>query len=369
MATTILKTSNDYSNLVGYEYLDPFKRLCLEAALKTSNRFVKQEPLTLGESASVVWDNHGNGTATVIEGLGTKSIIAQVMYELTKDPSGFSAIARDNAAMILNDLITVGAIPTTINMYMAVGNAELLKDEVRNRAIVDGFLQACLESNVLWTGGETPALRDIIISTEFDFAGSATGMVFKDTILHGDKICPEDRIILIESSGVHANGISAARGIVSSLSDGYLHKMPSGQLYGKALLKPTANYVPIMNRIIDEKIELHYAVNITGHGLRKLMRAVKPLHYVVERLFPVLEEFLVIQKHNSYTMESMYLNYNMGQGFALYAPQSSVKRIIEICNEYNLSAIDAGYIKADTSKKLSLVEPQIFVEGSSLDIR
>ncbi len=82
---------------------------------------------------------------------------------------------------------------------------------------------------VAWGGGETPALAGIVESGRIDLAASCTGLINpKERLSVGDKLGPGDAIVLLASSGIHANGLSLARKLVERLPQGYLTPVATG---------------------------------------------------------------------------------------------------------------------------------------------
>ena len=89
--------------------------------------------------------------------------------------------------------------------------------------------------------GPAQHLAGIVAEGRIDLAAACTGLVNPKTRLSlGDALAPGDAIVLLESSGIHANGVSLARKLVERLPQGYLTDMPESALgYGEALLAPT----------------------------------------------------------------------------------------------------------------------------------
>src|SRR6185437_8881141 len=99
----------------------------------------------------------------------------------------------------------------------------------------------------------------------------------------------------------------------------------------------------------NEGVDLHYVVNITGHGWRKLMRAPQPFAYVIKDLPPQQLIFDFLQKHGPVSDYEAYGNFNMGAGLALYVPPSNtdlVRRVAK-ANGYPLAYV-AGHIESSS---------------------
>ncbi|OUE31302.1 Phosphoribosylformylglycinamidine cyclo-ligase [Clavibacter michiganensis] len=151
-----------------------------------------------------------------MEGLGTKAILAQEYLDVAGDDH-FDAIAVDAVAAIVNDLVSVGALPVTVLAYFATGDASWYADEGRSRALLRGWAEGCRLAGASWGGGESPALPGVVVPGVLELAGCALGKVptGRRAIL-GSDIAPGDVIVFVESSGLHANGASLARRIVDT---------------------------------------------------------------------------------------------------------------------------------------------------------
>lgn len=127
----------------------------------------------------------------------------------------------------------------------------------------------------------------------------------------------------------------------------------------------------IYSRLLEELVhqtEAHYAVNITGHGWRKIMRANKLYTYFIEIVPQPQPIFDLIKKYSKSSDYDMYDSYNMGAGFALFAPQKSVEKILLIAKKFRTKAFDAGVVKKGT--KQVLIKPLgIKFSNQSLQIR
>lgn len=344
------ETPITYSSVgVNYDAMDPLKRLAQAAAKTTGlnlSRFPGAEEVeaSRGESAYVL--NLGNYLlAFTLEGLGTKSLVADEMRNIT-NKTYYDQLAQCTVAMIVNDLITVGADPAIINAYFGASNSEWFEDEERMKDLTTGWANACNLAGVAWGGGESPALTGIIEGNASELLGAGVGMIFPSNRLTlGDRLTAGDAILLIESSGIHANGLTLARRVSRLLPEGYATLLPSGRMYGEALLTPTIIYASLIRDLYNAEVDIHYMSNITGHGWRKLMRADRDLTYVIEELVPVQEEFKLIQEKANLPDEEMYKTFNMGAGYAVFLPESQVGLAKEIADQkHDLKAYQVGYV-------------------------
>lgn len=357
---------------VDYEAMDPFKRLAQKAGRETASSILRfgysEVELSRGESAYLI-DAGDHYLAHVEEGLGTKNLVADAMYRLT-GKSYYDAVAQCTVAMIVNDMITVGALPLAVAMHLAVGASGWFSDEKRSSDLIEGWKRACGLARCAWGGGETPTLRGIVHPDTAVLSGSAVGTVKpKSRLIHSANIQPGDAIVLIGSSGIHANGLTLARQIAEKLPDGYLTRLSDGRTYGEALLDPTVIYVPLIEDCFNEGVEIHYAVNITGHGWRKLMRAPQPFAYVIDHIPAPHPVFSFMQEHGPVEDREAYANLNMGAGFALYVREGDVGKLVSIARSHGLSALHAGTISSDKMKKVLIRPLGLEYLGSTLGVR
>lgn len=357
-----MKSKINYSETgVDYSVLDPIKKMAQVAGKQTVKDF-PEVTSSRGESA-YVWEEQDCYRAFVVEGLGTKNLIAD---ELGR---GYKAIAQDTVAAIVNDILTVGATPQVVNAYFATGDPNWFANIERSKELIEGFAEACGMAGAVWGGGETPGLAGIINPETIDLAGACIGIIQPKTRLTaGDKIQGGDVILLIESSGIHANGLSLARAVADKLPEGYETKLPDGTTYGETLLTPTYIYATLIKELFDSGVDIHYMVNITGHGFRKLMRANRDFTYMINQLPPVPPIFDFIKEHSESSDEEMYSNFNMGAGFAIYLPAEQAEKALAIVTKHNLKAWSAGIIQTGP-KKVIIVPKNITFEAETLGVR
>ena len=366
------KDQDSYSHSgVDYSKMDPVKLLAQSKAKSTAKNlkaFDAHEVVASRGESAYVWEEADSYRALVIEGLGTKNLIADEVRKLT-GKTHYDAIAQDAIAMVVNDLIVVGALPQVVNAYFAVGNSDWLTDEVRAKDLINGWAKACDLAGAAWGGGETPTLKDIVEPQAIDLGGCAVGIIKdKNNLVLGDKLRAGDKVVLVESSGMHANGVTLIRSHAQKNPAIYAEKLPDGRLFGEALLTPTPIYVALVRSLQQAKIDLHYMVNITGHGWRKLMRANEAFTYSMDYLPEVQPEFAVIQKMSGVTEEEMYGNYNMGAGFALYVAAKDADKVVKTANQVGFKAWIAGDVEAGP-KQVIIKSKKITFSEESLGVR
>ncbi|MCS6996400.1 MAG: AIR synthase-related protein [Casimicrobiaceae bacterium] len=356
---------------VHYETIDRVKRLAQQAAASTASALrnfgLSELSASRGESAYVI-DLGDRYLASIVECLGTKVLVADALYAAT-GVSHYAAIAQDTIAMAVNDLITVGATPLIVQAYWAAGSSDWFSDERRAGDLIRGWRAACERCGVAWGGGETPALSGVVVEGTIDLAAGCVGTVYpKSRLTLGERLAAGDAIVLLASSGIHANGVSLARKIASRLPEGYQTRLDDGRSLGEALLTPTALYSPVTEALARAGIELHYAVNITGHGWRKLLRHPADWTYVIEMLPPVPTELAFIAREAGLDAREAYGTFNMGAGFALFVAARDAARAAEIARDQGVAAWIAGHVEAGP-KRLRIAPMGVIYDGADLQLR
>ena len=329
--------------------LDASKRSALGEALATSHWLAAGGARAVdgsrGEPAFVL-RFAGSTLAFVLETLGTKSIVAREYHELA-GVNRFDHVAYDTVAAVLNDLICVGALPLVVNAYFATGSSAWYEHAERADALLAGWRRACDDAQCAWGGGESPSLVDLLAPAEIELAGSALGFVPPPSEpLLGEALAPGDEIVLLASSGLHANGASLARRIAARLPRGLLTELPDGATFGEALLAPSVLYVELLRRLLgDAKVRLTYLSHITGHGLLKLMRPQRELTYRIRALPPVPPVLAFLAAQAELDAAAAHSTLNMGAGFGVYCRPGGGARVVAAAEELGLGALLAGDVE------------------------
>lgn len=266
------------------------------------------------------------------DGVGTKIEIA---IKLNK----FDTVGIDCVAMCVNDILCHGAKPLFFLDYIACGKL----DSLIASDIVKGVSEGCLQSYASLIGGETAEMPGMYDLGDYDLAGFAVGIVDEDKIIDGSKIKEGDALIGITSSGVHSNGYSLVRKVVTNYDE-----VLEGRTLGEILLEPTKIYVkPVL--ALMEKFDIHGMSHITGGGFYENVPRMFKDNFTAEikkDSFPrqPIFQYLI---NNGVDEYHMFNTFNMGIGMVL-AVDSSVKN--DVINElkalgeeaYEIGKVQAG---------------------------
>lgn len=357
---------------VRYDMLDAFKRACQQAAANTVDALKAHdlaEPASIrGESAYLI-ETPDEFLAHVEEGLGTKNLVADAMLKLI-GKSYYRNIGIDTVATMVNDLITCGALPISIAMHAAVGDSRWFENGDRANRLAQGFAEGCVESNAVWGGGETPALKGIVEPDGIVLAGSALGRIKpKSNRITGD-VRDGDAVVLLASTGVQTNGLTLCRAIAERLPQGYLTKMSDGRAFGEGLLDASAIYVRFIAECQKANLNLHYAAHITGHGWRKLMRLSEPFVYRMTQLAPPLPVFDFLERYGPVEPREMYATFNMGAGFAVYVDPADADVCLRLAEQTGHRAWLGGTVQKQGDRKaVDIVPLGITFQGETLQVR
>jgi phosphoribosylformylglycinamidine cyclo-ligase len=358
-ATSLDKAPLDYAAAgVDYAKIDALKIRAQQAARSTARNLVahgvREIERSRGESAYVT-EVGGLLIASITECLGTKALVADAV-RVFSGRTHYDTIAQDTIAMAVNDLITVGATPLSVHAYWAAGGSEWFSDTQRMEDLVRGWQAACDMCKVSWGGGETPAIGGVVEQGSVDLAASCVGIVkTRDRLMLGEKLAPGDAVVLLGSSGIHANGVTLARKLAERLHQGYTSPIADGRSFGEALLDPTVLYVPVTEALFAADVVPHYAVNITGHGWRKIMRHPSELTYRMHTLPPVPPVLAFMQREAGLDAKEAYGSLNMGAGFALFVAQSDADKAVQAARSVGVGAWNAGSVEPGSRRVI--IEP------------
>jgi phosphoribosylformylglycinamidine cyclo-ligase len=265
------------------------------------------------------------------DGVGTKLMIAEALNK-------WDTVGIDCIAMNVNDTICVNAEPTSFVDYIAIDKP----NEQITREIGIGLQKGAELSNMEIVGGEIAVLPEIVNGV--DLSGTCLGYVEKDKIITGDKCAEGDLIISLRSSGIHSNGLTLARKIVEANNIAWTDSVPGlSKKIGEELLTPTEIYVKQVLEITS-KHEVHGLVDITGGGLRNILRMKKGLQYVISDPVKPAPIFAKLQELGEVEDKEIYQTLNMSMGFTIIAPADEAE---QIAKEYKNAEIVGRVQKGD----------------------
>ena len=267
------------------------------------------------------------------DGVGTKVELASKLNNCKK-------IGIDLVAMCINDLIVQGAKPIFFLDYISVG-------KVRNKQykeLIRGIAEGCKISNCYLAGGETAEMPGIYSGNKFDLAGFAVGILEKTKILDGSKIKNKDIILGFPSNGIHSNGLSLIRKIISEKKI----NLNKNAFLKSELLKPTKIYSDIILNLHKKRF-LNGAAHITGGGLINNIIRVIPKNYQIKINLKRIKTKKIFSWINQFVEHDEMLNtFNCGVGFCVIASPKNINKIIKSSKSLNPYVIGEVTYKRNT---------------------
>lgn len=256
------------------------------------------------------------------DGVGTKLMIAKLANK--HDTVGIDAVA-----MNVNDILCTGGEALFFLDYVAF-------TKVKEKVLIDvvkGINEGCLKAGCALIGGETAQMPGMYRVGEYDLAGFCVGVVERAKIINGAKIKANDVVIGIASSGIHSNGYSLVRKVLSTYE---LKKMST------ELLKPTKIYVkPILKLLAQFPKLVHGISHITGGAFYDKISRILPKDVnvvIAKNSWKVPEIFRLIQSKGNIADKEMYSTLNMGIGLVLIVQQDCANIIMKKLSKLKLKS-------------------------------
>jgi len=300
------------------------------------------------------------------DGVGTKTAIAGAVRR-------FDTIGVDLVAMCADDVVCTGAEPVAFLDYVAVGRL----DPFNVAELVAGVADGCRQAGCSLIGGETAEHPGLMEADEFDLAGFCVGVGERSRLLDGTTARPGDAIVGLASNGLHANGYSLVRALVTerdmdlsapyrevlgrSLGDREATAALAGEpdhalsTLGEVLLTPTRIYardvLAIRAALVAGGSDVRGIAHITGGGLpgnvpRALPEALGAR--LDPRTWPMPSVMRLMGALGGLEDDELRATFNGGLGMTLVVPPDAAARTVELAHDRGIGAWVAGtVVKAD----------------------
>lgn len=254
------------------------------------------------------------------DGVGTKLLVAQRLGR-------HGTVGVDLVAMCVNDVLTAGAVPLFFLDYLATGKLE--PDVLA--AVVEGVAEGCRRAGCVLLGGETAEMPGVYGPGVYDLAGFAVGVVEREESVDGSAVREGDVLLGLSSSGLHSNGYSLVRRI---LSDPAEWEKPEphpdlGRPLGDVLLEPTRIYSRAVASVRGKR-GVHGMAHITGGGLPGNVSRILPgglqARFGAGR-WPEPAVFSLLARRGPVARAEMFRTFNMGLGWVIAADRAAAREI------------------------------------------
>ena len=267
------------------------------------------------------------------DGVGTKLLIALKTKR-------YDTIGTDLVAMCVNDILCSGAKPLFFLDYMACG--KLSVDTATK--MIEGIHKACKEADCILLGGETAEMPGMYDVGKYDLAGFAVGVVEKERIIGGYTVQDGDVIMGLRSSGLHSNGFSLVRAILTKVyGDNYFEKAPESLL--DMIMEPTKIYVDSIKKILHLSGIRGISHITVGGLLGNVHRSIPKMKKAViqSSKLPKLPIMDWIKLNGDLSDAEMYKTFNCGVGMTLVVNRNITSEICEILGD---EVVNIGHIES-----------------------
>jgi len=278
--------------------------------------------------------------ATSTDGVGTKVAIAQAIDK-------HDTIGQDLVGMVVDDIVVVGAKSLFMTDYIACG--KVVPQRIAD--IVRGIAEACAAVGVALVGGETAEHPGLLGVDDYDVAGAAVGVVDAAKLLGPQNVRPGDVVLGMQSSGLHSNGYSLVRKIVSDKGFKYTDSVAdfSGVTLGEKLLEPTALYTGVLNSLLESELgsAVHAMSHITGGGIAANIARVLPQGVALDvdrTTWAPQDVFKVLAGWGGFSLESVEGTWNLGLGQAVVVEASKAEAVASSLTKLGVHTWNLGSI-------------------------
>ena len=287
----------------------------------------------------------GGGRAPLLvasaDGVGTKVKVAVEAGRL-------DTVGHDLVNHCVNDVLVQGALPLFFLDYVAFGKL----DPVAVEAVVAGVAAGCRENGCALIGGETAEMPGVYTPPDFDLAGFIVGSVEEDAVLGADRVRVGDVIVGLESSGLHTNGYSLARRIVSDrLRLGPEDVFPGGGMsVADVLLAVHRSYLAALRPVLEY---VHAMAHITGGGLpgnldRSLPAACDAV--IDTSAWQVPNVFRVLADAGALERAEQFRTFNMGIGLCVLVAPADADAVLAASRAAGVPSSVIGHVAAGTGR-------------------
>jgi phosphoribosylformylglycinamidine cyclo-ligase len=274
------------------------------------------------------------------DGVGTKVMVA-------REAGRFDTVGEDLVNHSVNDILVHGARPLAFLDYVAGAGLTVSQ----TAGIVEGVARGCRRHAMALAGGETAQMPGLYQPGDFDLAGTIVGVVEESAALHGDAIRPGDRLLALESTGLHTNGYTLARAILfERMGLGLDAPLPgTGQSVADALLAVHRSYWAALSPVLER---IHGLAHITGGGIPgNLVRILPPgADAVIDAAswsLPPL--FRILQEGGRVSESEMRDVFNLGVGMIVVLPPDAVAAVAAAAEVAGVGSWVLGEIRAGTA--------------------
>lgn len=319
----------------------------IEAADDAKHRLAKLVQSTMTSGARGAFGGFG-GMFRVPEGYKAPLLVASADGVGTKIKIAIEAGRHDTIGHCLvnhctNDILVQGAVPLYFLDYVAFGKLEPPVVE----GVVAGVAAGCRENRCALIGGETAEMPGVYTPPDYDLAGFITGIVEEDQVLGSARVQEGDVLVALASDGLHTNGYSLARRIISDRMKLGVHDAfpdANGATVADVMLKVHRSYLTCLEPLLGS---IHAMAHITGGGLPGNLNRALPhtLDAAVDTsTWTVPSVFRVLAEAGQVSPMEMFRAFNMGVGMVVITSKDHVSALLSRASSCGIEAWELGSV-------------------------
>lgn len=325
----------------------------IDAAEDSKHRLAKLVQSTMTAGARGAFGGFG-GMFRVPEGYRAPLLVSSADGVGTKIKIAIEADRHDTIGHCLvnhctNDILVQGAVPMFFLDYVAFG--KLLPHVVES--VVAGVAAGCRENSCALIGGETAEMPGVYTPPDYDLAGFIVGIVDESQVITSVNVRQGDALVALASDGLHTNGYSLARRIISDrLKLGVHDAFPDagGATVADVMLKVHRSYLQCLKPMLGH---VHAMAHITGGGLPGNLNRALPVTLdadVDTSTWTVPSTFRVLAEAGAVAPLEMFRAFNMGVGMVVITAQENVRAITARAAECGIDAWECGKVVPGTGR-------------------
>jgi len=263
---------------------------------------------------------------------------------LAKQSNKIDNIGYDMINHLINDILVMGGRPLAVLDVIVVG--KLIKEDINT--IISAINLACVNHGCSLVGGEISEQPGVLGEGIFVLSSTVVGVVSKKKIIDGSRIKKGDKVIAMASNGLHTNGYSLVRKLITD-KPAILKAKVGKMSFLDAVLQPHTAYYPYLKDILDSP-KVRGLAHITGDGICGNLERIIPegLSALVQldkiEIPPV---FKVIRDVGAVPEDDMINNLNMGVGMMMVTAPKEEPAMIKYLEAQGIRSYHIGEIIAD----------------------
>ena len=276
------------------------------------------------------------------DGVGTKLKVAFMTGR-------HDTVGADLVNHCVNDILVQGAAPLFFLDYLATGR---LSPDIAEQVIA-GVARGCRENGCALIGGETAEMPGVYTPPDYDLAGFIVGIVEESQVISSANVREGDALVALASDGLHTNGYSLARRIVSDrLKLGVHDAFPdaNGATVADVMLKVHRSYLQCLKPVLGH---VHAMAHITGGGLPGNLNRALPVTLdadVDTSTWTVPSTFRVLAEAGAVAPLEMFRAFNMGVGMVVITAHVNVRDITARAAACGIEAWECGKVVPGTGR-------------------